>query len=123
MPHLTLEYTENLEENVNFKSMFSKLHNILVDVGGINIGNCKSRAVTRKNYYIGKGQKNAAFVHLAVSFLEGRSIELKGEIGRQILKVLKDYYSLAIKNYDLQISVEITDIPRPLYFKYPELKE
>ena len=123
MPHLTLEYTENLGKSINFTSLFSDFHKILSDVGGININNCKSRAVPRREYFIGSGKENAAFVHLTVSFLEGRSNELKEKIGRHILKTLRDCYSQLMAVYDLQISVEFIDIPRSLYFKYPELKQ
>ncbi|MFQ6023558.1 MAG: 5-carboxymethyl-2-hydroxymuconate Delta-isomerase [Acidiferrobacterales bacterium] len=119
MPHLTLEYTENVEQNVNFQDLFSVLHDILADVGGVNIDNCKSRAIRRDNYHIGAGEADKAFVHLELLLLEGRSSELKQEIGRRILNVLTQYYASSQAERDLQITVQIGDIQRSGYFKVP----
>jgi 5-carboxymethyl-2-hydroxymuconate isomerase len=56
-----------------------------------------------------------------VSFLEGRTAPVKHEIGRRLLRHLREYYATANEISALQISVEIKDIQRPLYFKFPEL--
>jgi 5-carboxymethyl-2-hydroxymuconate isomerase len=119
VPHLTLEYTKNVEQNVNFQDLFSVLHDILADVGGVNIDNCKSRAIRRDDYHIGTGEADKAFVHLELLLLEGRSSELKQEIGRRILKVLTEYYASSQAERDLQITVQIGDIQRSGYFKVP----
>lgn len=120
MPHLTLQYTENINQDIDFPDLFSKLHGILVDPGGIKIDNCKSRAIRLENYYIGRGEISNAFVHLDVQFLEGRSILLKKEIGNQMLDALKKYYKLSIAEFNLQITIEIRDIQREVYYKFPE---
>jgi 5-carboxymethyl-2-hydroxymuconate isomerase len=120
MPHLTLQYTENVDQNINFEELFSTLHHILADVGGIKIDNCKSRAIKLEDYYIGQGEDDHVFIHLDLRFLEGRSLELKQEIGRQILSTLKEYYAPSMAKYNMQITVEIRDIQRETYFKIPE---
>jgi 5-carboxymethyl-2-hydroxymuconate isomerase len=121
MPHLTLEYTENLaHQEVHFAELFLALHQVLADVGGIRIGNCKSRAVELSDYCVGQGQAESAFVHLGVRFMEGRPLELKQEIGQQLLGILKEHYALALAERGLQITVEIADIQQGAYFKIPE---
>jgi len=119
MPQLTFQYTANIDRDVNFKNIFSTLHEILANTGGIKIDNCKSRAIKLDNYYIGRGESNNAFIHLDVRFLAGRSVELKKEIGRQILDFLKDIYAPSMAKYNLQITVEIGDIAGEFYFKSP----
>ena len=118
MPHLTLEYTDNITQSINFKQVFSDLHRIMEETGGININNCKSRAVKLENYFIAGGEEDKAFVHLEIRFLEGRTTELKQVIGGKILEKLKEHYSKSIEDLDIQITVEIKDILRDLYFKY-----
>ncbi|MFC1724750.1 5-carboxymethyl-2-hydroxymuconate Delta-isomerase [candidate division KSB1 bacterium] len=118
MPHLTLEYTNNITQTVDFNNLFTDLHGILEETGGININNCKSRAVQLDKFFIAKGESNKAFVHLDVSFLEGRPVELKQEIGSKILEKLKKHYKQSIAELDIQITVEIKDIRRDVYFKY-----
>lgn len=120
MPQITLEYTGNLKQDVNWPALFAQIHKVLADVGGIQIGNCKSRATELKDYYVGEGEDRNAFVHLEVRFVEGRSRELKQELGRTILSVLEEQYRPSLGDFDLQITVEIDDIQREMYFKIPE---
>ncbi len=51
--------------------------------------------------------------------MAGRTTELKQKVGRQLLEVMKEVYSPSIETNDLQITVEINDISRDSYFKYP----
>ncbi|HSG80865.1 MAG TPA: 5-carboxymethyl-2-hydroxymuconate isomerase [Gemmatimonadota bacterium] len=121
MPHLTLEYTANLRPDDELDPLFARLHRVLAEVGGVEIGNCKSRAVERDRFFVGEGGAAAGFAHLEVRFLEGRSDELKGEIGRALLEVLRETFAVEQEAQALQISVEICDIRRATYFKFPAL--
>ena len=119
MPHLTLERTGNLDDTVSFDNLFGRIHAVLAEAG-IKKGNCKSRAIVQDHFYIGDGGAKAAFVHLDVRFLEGRSTEAKQEMGRRLLAILKECYADASQRHDLQITVEVRDIERAVYFKIPE---
>ncbi len=120
MPQLTLEYTGNIDQRVNFTALFSALHQVLAELGGVHIENCKSRAVRRDDFYIGSGEPGNAFVHLDVTMLEGRSLALKQAVGAGILRILQQTFAPAMATHDLQITVEIKDIKRATYFKVPE---
>jgi 5-carboxymethyl-2-hydroxymuconate isomerase len=120
MPHLTLEYTAGLRPNVEFEDLFARLHVLLSDTAGIKQGNCKSRAIELSEFYVGDGTSADGFVHLAVRFLEGRSAELKQEVGRRILAVLGECFGVPAPPGDgPQITVQIEDIERAAYFKLP----
>ena len=120
MPQITLEYTSNITQEFKFDFIFSEIHRIVSKTGGINIKNCKSRANKQQNYFIGQGESNNAFIHLEIRFLEGRSDLLKQDIGNKVLIFLKDYFKSSLTGFDLQITVEITDIQKKTYFKTPE---
>jgi 5-carboxymethyl-2-hydroxymuconate isomerase len=119
MPHLTLEYTAGLRPDVEFKGLFARMHDVLSDVAGIKKGNCKSRAIELDRYLVGDGTSGEGFLHLDVRFLEGRPAELKEEIGRRLLAVLKEGFESLFEEGDLQVTVEIRDIERAAYFKIP----
>lgn len=119
MPHLTLEYSANLRSDFEFEALFSRLHGVLAEVGGIEKRNCKSRAVERNHYYVGDGD-GTGFVHVDVRFLAGRTPALKKQIGQKILDVLCEYYAVQGEESAPQITVEIRDIDRAVYFKFPE---
>jgi len=120
MPQLTLEYTANIKQKIDFADLFAQLHQVLVDVGGIPLGNCKSRAYRLDDFHIGDGAAQHAFVHLVIRFLEGRSVEMKETIGQQSLQILKESYAPSFAVLNLQLTVEMQDIERSTYFKIPE---
>ena len=77
MPHLTLEYTANVPPPDDLAYMLLSMHKVLSDTGGIKIENCKSRMRYTDTFIIGEGDPLGAFLHLDVSFLEGRIDDIK----------------------------------------------
>lgn len=118
MPHIKLEHSSNLKFELNNKTLFAAIHQVL-EQAGINIENCKSRTLELDDFYVGSGGENKGFIHLEVAILEGRSENVKKEAGKKILQMLKNNFQS--KEYPgMQITVEIRDISKQFYFKYPE---
>jgi 5-carboxymethyl-2-hydroxymuconate isomerase len=119
MPHLTLEYTSNLDEWANDPELLLSLHRLLHTEAGIELGNCKSRWRMAEEWAVGDGSGNPAFLHLDVRFLEGRPMNLKQAVGDRAVGLILDHFAEADEALDLQITVEIQDIRRGTYFKHP----
>lgn len=119
MPQIKLEYTVNLSPPET-DEILRQLHHVLNKLTGIPISNCKSRLIKLDEYLIANGEKNEAFIHLDISLMEGRTKEMKQQIGSECIQLLKAYFTKEANDIDLQITVEIRDINRDFYFKYPE---
>lgn len=119
MPHLVLEFSSNVKEKGAFEPLFKELHQVLVHVASTQLESCKSRAVSRDVFYIGDGNPQNAFVHLDICLAEGRSLEVREEIGRLMLEILGRYFAKSLNDLNLQITVESREFPRNLYFKIP----
>lgn len=120
MPHLTLEYSANVPDPPDIQGILREFHRVLQETAGIKIANCKSRGRIADEYLVADGGSSHAFVHLDVRILEGRSVELKKELGNRLLETLREHFSSAEAVLDLQMTVEIRDIERSSYFKHPE---
>jgi 5-carboxymethyl-2-hydroxymuconate isomerase len=75
-----------------------------------------------EEWVTGDGEGESAFVHLDIRFLEGRKPDVKQAIGEGAVELLHDHFMAAVEasnDLDLQITVEIRDIQRASYFKYP----
>lgn len=119
MPHLSLGYSSNIKEEIVPKELFAPCHAILATVASAEPASCKSHAVKYKEFYIGDGNPLRAFVHLEVLLAGGRSLAVQQEVGKQMLAVLQKYFSCSLAELDLQITVEVKEFPRTLYFKIP----
>lgn len=120
MPQIVLEYSSNVLEQTGFAPLFVGIHEILHERAGIRLDNCKSRALRRDEFYIGDGHPSNAFVHLDIRFIEGRNEDVKHSVGTASLNRLKQFFEKSMARLDLQITVELGDIQRSSYFKFPE---
>ncbi|MCC5013568.1 MULTISPECIES: 5-carboxymethyl-2-hydroxymuconate Delta-isomerase [Legionella] len=125
MPQLLLEYSANVIEKDKITAVFPLLHAVLSQDLPAQLGNCKSRAVECKDYYIADGQPQQAFILVNLTILAGRSEETLQKVGEKLIAVLKQHFSASLNKLQLQIFLEI-DVLEKHYFKItsaePELK-
>lgn len=119
MPQITLEYSTNVVPPLAEDEILGALHEMVAGTIGLPVGNCKSRAVVRDVFRVGDGGVRGAFVHAEVRILAGRPPEKKRELGTRLLEYLTDVFQPLTGTLDVQITVEIGDIDRDAYFKWP----
>jgi 5-carboxymethyl-2-hydroxymuconate isomerase len=118
MPHMTLEYTGNLAQDVRAADLFPGLHHVLASVAGVEIAHCKSRVIRLSEYHVGRGEAQHAFIHLQIRLFEGRPAAVKQELGERSLQILRETFAARAVGLALQVTVEVVDMPRQGYFKW-----
>lgn len=108
MPHLTLEYTDNL--NFEIQPLLARLHEELVATGAVNLKGIKSRAVRLTDYRIADGDLDYAFVHVNLLIREGRPLEVQQEAARRVMNMLKETFGQRFENGYLSLSVDIKEM-------------
>ena len=108
MPHLTLEYTDNLVFEV--QPLLARLHEEVVATGAINLKGIKSRAVRHSEYRIADGDPQYAFVHVGLLIREGRPVGIQKEATRRVMAVLKDVFGQRFENGHLSLSVDLKEM-------------
>lgn len=120
MPHLRLEYSQNVTVPAEMSSLFDKLHTTLSEIGEIRMENFKSRVYVAESYFIGSGKGQGGFVHLDIRFLEGRPKAVRQRMGREAVRILVECCQPLNPTLDLQVTAEVREIVRAYYFKHPE---
>lgn len=118
MPHLTLEYTTNLA-GFDPRGALDSLNIALVESSQFDGPDIKSRAVALDCFQIGVGGVDAAFVHVTLSLLSGRTPQIKKELSSRLLQALQKRVGSAspISTLDVQITVDVNDLDRDCYAK------
>ncbi len=122
MPQLTLEYTDNLDFNV--QALLARLHSELVATGAINLKGLKSRAIRLTEYRIADGNPDYAFVHVNLLIREGRPVEVQKDAAQRVLAVLKETFGDRFEKSHLSLSVDIKEMRDGIaqtYHNIPEL--
>jgi 5-carboxymethyl-2-hydroxymuconate isomerase len=108
MPHLTLEYTDNL--TVDVQALLARLHDELVATGAVNLKGIKSRAIRHTEYRIADGNPAYAFVHVNLLIREGRPIEIQQDAAQRTMAVLKEVFRSRFEDGFLSLSVDIKEM-------------
>ena len=108
MPHLTLEYTDNLQFDV--QPLLARLHAELVATGAVNLKGIKSRAIRHTEYRIADGNAEYAFVHVNLLIREGRPFEVQQDAAQRVMMVLKEAFGDRFEKGHLSLSVDIKEM-------------
>jgi 5-carboxymethyl-2-hydroxymuconate isomerase len=121
MPHLTLEYTDNLDLEV--QPLLARLHSVLAATGAINLKGLKSRAVRHGEYRIADGNPDYAFVHVNLFIREGRPPEVQRELAQRVMAVLKETFGDRFDNSHLSLSVDIKEMRQGIALTFHNIPE
>ena len=66
MPHLTIEYTANLEPQLQLPQLIDALHRVAAGIEAFPLAGLRTRAERRDHYRIADGHVDNAFVHLTL---------------------------------------------------------
>ncbi|MEI3606336.1 5-carboxymethyl-2-hydroxymuconate Delta-isomerase [Pseudogracilibacillus sp. SE30717A] len=116
MPHLIIEYTDNIKEEANIPNLLKKANNtLLMHKDIIPIGGLRTRAIGLTDYYIADGTEDDAFIHLTLKIGKGRCEEEIKNVGDDLFAVIREYFKDLFEKRYLAISMEIYEFSRPTY--------
>jgi 5-carboxymethyl-2-hydroxymuconate isomerase len=121
MPHFTLEYSENILEQVDTREVFKGLHALLIENGPFNLSDIKSRAIMYREFYVADGKTSNAFVHLSLAIFKGRNLKIRQVVGKMLLEFLQNEFARSYQKLNCSITVEIREVDTDTYFKISNL--
>lgn len=72
MPHFIMEYSANLDEDLDIPALFEQLNDTAIATGVFPLGGIRTRAIRCEHYRIGEGDPDNTFVHLTAKVGAGR---------------------------------------------------
>ncbi|MDY0323126.1 MAG: 5-carboxymethyl-2-hydroxymuconate Delta-isomerase [Candidatus Carbobacillus sp.] len=114
MPHLTLEYTDNLETQINIEQLMHEMHAVLLSEKDIfPSGGIRIKAYPLHRYLVADGRTGGAFIHLTLKIGPGRHEAVKKRIGDRLFKVLEEATKVLYEHIPLALSLEVTEFAPP----------
>ncbi|WP_284336840.1 5-carboxymethyl-2-hydroxymuconate Delta-isomerase [Comamonas sp. NoAH] len=116
MPHMYVEYTNNLQ-GVNEGALMEALNTAVCGHATVSDeADVKTRITRLVDYRIGLNTPGRAFAHVELRLMAGRTPEVKKELSDRIAAVLRAQIP-AQQTLEVQLSVDIVDMDKPCYFK------
>lgn len=118
MPHLHIEYTDNLN-GLNERELMREINAVVCSHPTVpDEADVKARIARlhMSNVYIGTQPENRGFVHVQLQLMAGRSTEAKKQMSDGIAEVLRHLVPQPA-NVMVQLSVDVADMDKGTYFK------
>lgn len=111
MPHIIVEYAEQLAGDAEVDTMLQAVHHAVADSGLFEASHIKTRAYPFREFTNAGG--NAPYIHVQARIKSGRPADNKKQLGETILSGLRTLNIPASV-----ITVEIIDMDRDSYAKH-----
>ncbi len=123
MPHQTIEYSANLEPELDIEALVRVLHETAAGIDALPVGGLRTRAVARQHYRIADGHPDNGFINVFLRIAPGRPFEVRKAAGQDLFRALCDYLEPIYSSSPLAISYEIQELDADLRWKKNNLRD
>jgi 5-carboxymethyl-2-hydroxymuconate isomerase len=107
MPHFTIEYSANLDAQVDMAKVVELVRQATVETGIFPLGGIRVRALRCEHYAIGDGNPAFAFLDMLLRLGEGRDLATRKAAGEQIFRALSAYLDPVFAKHKLALSFDM----------------
>jgi 5-carboxymethyl-2-hydroxymuconate isomerase len=115
MPQITVEYSAELSEAFDRRAFALALHQTLSPLVSSDVAAFKTRFKQIEESVVGDGSPGA-MIHVRVGLLSGRPVELKQEVGRVSIGLVREHLK-PVEGLPTQLTLEVHDMDREQYQK------
>lgn len=110
MPHLTFEFSANLEQEGDIPGLLKKANETLIAQHGVfPIGAIRSRAIKLDYYQMADGAADYAFVHGRLQVGAGRDAATRQRVGDALFETMKRHFAALYEKRYLALSLELDE--------------
>ncbi|WP_223531665.1 MULTISPECIES: 5-carboxymethyl-2-hydroxymuconate Delta-isomerase [unclassified Pseudomonas] len=107
MPHFIVEYSANLESELDLDCLFAKVHRQLMEMQLFPTGGIRSRARRIEHYRFADGLGDYAGIHVELKLSAARPQDLRQAIGQNVFATLQAHFAALQARRYLALSMEV----------------
>ena len=123
MPHLIVEYSSNLEEQMDLDGLMTKLRDRAVASGVFPLGGIRVRGERRDRFLVADGASGNGFVHLTARIGHGRNEATRRSAAEALFEVLSSHMQSVFDERGLGLSFEMVEVDPVTSLKMNNLHE
>jgi 5-carboxymethyl-2-hydroxymuconate isomerase len=117
MPHLTVEYSANLRDQIDVRKLLETVHQAALQTGVFEVAAVRTRGALREDYVIADGRPENTFVAISVRIAPGRSPVIRQRLGQEIFDAVCEFLKDVYESIPLAISLEVQEIDNTAAFR------
>ncbi len=110
MPHLTIEYSANLDGIADMAGLCARLHGVMMDSGLVELGALRVRARACAHYAVADQVAENAFADMVLRMGRGRSEAQLRDLGAALMQAAEAHFADLLARPHFALSLEIQEI-------------
>lgn len=117
MPHLTIEYSANLENQSDIAALCQKLQATMAGSGLFELGAIRVRARPCPHYAVADMLADNSFADMILRIGKGRSDDDRKAIGAALMSTAETHFAPLLARPHFALSLEVQEISAPFSWK------
>lgn len=117
MPHFSIEYSANLDGEVDMKRVCAAVHAAALETGVFERGGIRVRALRCEAYAIADRHPDNAFAHMVLRLGHGRDLEARRKAGEAVFAAFRAEFAQRLSTPHFGLSFEMCEIDPVLSWK------
>lgn len=117
MPHLTIEYSANLDALSDMAALCRSLHATMMATGLFELGAIRVRARPCPHYAVADLLDENSFADLILRIGKGRSDAEKTTVGAALMRTAETHFAAQLAAPHFALSLEVQEISAPFSWK------
>ncbi len=122
MPHQVIEYSANLEAELDIDGLVQTMHETAVRIDALPIGGIRTRAARRDVYRVADSHPDNTFINVTLR-VAPRPPEIKKEVGERLFDALRQFVQPEFDKRPMALSLEIQEIDAEFRWKHSNIRD
>jgi len=122
MPHQIIEYSANLEADLDIDTLVQTMHDTAVGLDALPIGGIRTRAARRDVFRVSDSHPDNTFINVTLR-IAPRPPEIKKEVGEQLFNALRQFVQRVFDERPMALSLEIQEIDAEFRWKHSNIRD
>ncbi|TNF64118.1 MAG: 5-carboxymethyl-2-hydroxymuconate Delta-isomerase [Rhodobacteraceae bacterium] len=114
MPHISLDYSPNMDERTDIAALCDVLRRAAIATGVFPLAGVRVRAIRAAHVSIADGDPAHGYVDIAVRLREGRDLATRQAAAQAIFAAAEAHLAPAMARFSIALSLEMRDIDAAL---------
>ncbi|QBF29918.1 5-carboxymethyl-2-hydroxymuconate Delta-isomerase [Thalassococcus sp. S3] len=123
MPHITLDYSPNMEERADIRALCDCLRKAAIATGVFPMPGIRVRALRVDHVSIADGAETHGYIDICVRLREGRDLETRQAAATALFDAARAFMTPVLNEFSVALSLELREIDDKLSPKTSTIRD